>query len=170
MSYRGIEVVQIVATDLDCCIGKNNALPWHIPEDLKHFKKITEGGIVVMGRKTYQSIGKPLPDRSNWVLSNYFLDIPGIQVAHSITEILSKATEEALEKGKNCIFVIGGGQVYRDTLFCTDTIFMTQIQVRVAGDTYYFDPSMRFKTTSIGDQQTSENGSRYRHLIYRKLQ
>ena len=72
MSYNGIKVAHIVATDLKGCIGKEGKMPWHIPADLKRFKELTKGGVVIMGRKTFESLGcKPLPDRLNIILTQF---------------------------------------------------------------------------------------------------
>lgn len=169
MSYKGVSVVQIVATDLNCAIGKNGQLPWHIPEDLKHFKETTTDGIVVMGRKTYDSIGRPLPNRSNWVVSKTGLNIPGVKVCRNISEVLGKAADEALSKGKDHIYIVGGGEVYKDTLFCTDRILLTQVMCRIAGDTFYFDPALMFRTTSIGDWEKSVSGPDFRLIQYSRI-
>lgn len=89
MAFQGLEVVHVVAMDQKQCIGQGNALPWHIPADLKHFKAITQGGVVVMGRKTLESMGRALPNRSNWVITrDVNWSFAGTHVAHSIEAAL----------------------------------------------------------------------------------
>jgi len=92
MSFQGLEVVHVVAMDQQRCIGKNNDLPWHIPADLKHFKEITQGGVVIMGRKTLESMGRALPKRVNWVITrDPDWSFEGTKVAHSIEDALEQA-------------------------------------------------------------------------------
>ena len=101
MAWQGIEVVHVVAMDKNNCIGKGNALPWHISADLKHFKAITQGGVVLMGRKTLESMGRTLPKRVNWVITrDNDWSFEGAKVAHSIEDALSQAAQF-----KNCPFV-----------------------------------------------------------------
>jgi dihydrofolate reductase len=123
----------IVATDLNGAIGKDNQLPWHMPADLKHFKETTLGKPVIMGRKTYESIGRPLPGRINVVVSQTLSkDEYGITVVKSLTEAF-----EALE-GHTEAFVIGGGQLYREALPLATTLYLTKIHTLVGNaDTWF---------------------------------
>ena len=100
----------IVAVAQNGVIGDRNALLWHISEDLKHFKALTSGHPVVMGRKTYESLGRPLPNRTNVVVSRQELEIPGCRVVHSLDEAL------ALFPGDEEVFIIGGAQIYAEAL------------------------------------------------------
>lgn len=117
-------------------IGKDGGLPWHIPEDLKRFRKLTEGHIVVMGRKTYESIlarlGRPLPNRTSVVITRQ-LDY---SVAAGVVRLAS--LEEALRvfAGQD-IFVIGGAQVYKDALPLVDELYITQVRQSPEGDTFF---------------------------------
>ena len=114
-------------------IGKDGDLPWHIPEDLKHFKAVTMGKPIIMGRKTFTSIGKPLPGRTNVVLTrkeDFAAD--GVQVVHSLAEAFSAAQAEAEE-----IMVIGGAQVYEEALPRADRLYLTYVHQTVEGDTYF---------------------------------
>lgn len=83
-----MEIILIAAMADNRVIGNKGQLPWYLPEDLQNFKRLTTGGVVIMGRKTYESIGKPLPNRRNIVLSSQELEFPGIDVSHSIQEML----------------------------------------------------------------------------------
>ncbi len=112
-------------------IGKNNALPWHLPADLKHFKNITMGKPIIMGRKTFESIGKPLPGRQNIILTrdkNYHID--GCTIIHSLDELQS--CTNAAE-----IFVIGGAEIYKQLLPLTQKLYLTFIDTEIDGDSYF---------------------------------
>lgn len=119
-------------------IGKDNHLLWNIPEDLKKFKKITLGHPVIMGQKTYESIGKPLPKRFNIVVSkDRNLNIKGCQVCHSINEAL----EFACKKDDNEIFIIGGGSIYAQTIDKADKLYLTLVEGKYKADTFFPDYS-----------------------------
>jgi len=118
----------IVAASLNNVIGKDNKLLWRQSADLKRFKELTTGKTVVMGRKTYDSIGKPLPNRRNIVITRQSIEIPGCEMVNSL--------EEAL-KLDNEIFIIGGGEIYQKSIILADKIFLTRIHVEVDGDTYF---------------------------------
>ena len=110
-------------------IGRNNALPWHLPADLKRFKALTMGHPVVMGRKTYESIGKPLPGRRNLVITrNRGYSAPGCEVVHSLDAALS-ACRDAPE-----IFIIGGAELYREALPRAQRLEFTEIHAEFEGD------------------------------------
>lgn len=113
-------------------IGREGDLPWHLPEDLKAFKRRTVGHTLVMGRKTFDSIGRPLPRRRSVVLSrNPELEIPGAETAGSL--------EEALERlaGEEEVFVVGGAEVYRRALPKADRLLLTRVHASVEGDTFF---------------------------------
>jgi dihydrofolate reductase len=124
----------IVAMAENRVIGANNTLPWHLPADLRHFRRLTTGHHIIMGRKNYESIGKPLPDRINIVVSrNRGYHAPGCRVVHSLDEGLIAAS------GDTEIFVIGGGQLYRQTLGGADRLYLTLIHGLPEGDTSFPD-------------------------------
>lgn len=128
----------IVAMARSRVIGKDNKMPWHLPEDLKLFKKLTTGNTVIMGRRTYESIGKPLPNRNNIVISRSEIIISGALVCHSLEEALKKAEEY----GKK-IFFIGGAEIYRQALPLTDYLCISWLKQDYQGDAYFpeFDES-----------------------------
>jgi len=110
-------------------IGKNNALPWHLPADLKRFKAITMGHPVVMGRKTYESIGKPLPGRRNLVITrNRDYSAPGCDIVHSLDAAIAAC------RGAQEIFIIGGGELYRESLPRAHRLELTEIRAEFEGD------------------------------------
>lgn len=113
-------------------IGANNALPWHLPEDLKRFRRLTMGHAVIMGRRNYQSIGRPLPERLNIVVTrNRSFHAPGCAVVHS------PAAGFAAAAGAAEVFVIGGAEVYAQTLARADRMYLTLVHARVPGDTRF---------------------------------
>lgn len=123
----------VVAMDKNRVIGKDNQLPWHLPADLAFFKKVTMGKVIVMGRKTYESIGRPLPGRKNIILTknkNYVVD--GCNVIHSIDDIFTLEKTEAEE-----ICVIGGAEIFNEVLTSVDRLYITLIDDEFSGDTYF---------------------------------
>lgn len=121
----------IVAMAKNRVIGKDNDMPWgRLPVDLAHFKRITEGHTVIMGRKTFDSIGKPLPNRKNIVITSKD-SIDGCEVAHSIEQAISLASEEKE------VFIIGGGTIYAKALDIADKFYLTFISMDTEGDTYF---------------------------------
>lgn len=127
-------ISMIVAVDETRAIGKNNQLLWHIPEDLKRFKELTSRHTVIMGENTYYSIGRPLPQRINIVVTlNTDLELPGCIVAHSIDAALAIAREQEPEE----IFVIGGASIYRQFLPMIDRLYLTLVAGKHEADTYF---------------------------------
>lgn len=124
----------IVAIDQNKAIGKDNKLLWHLPNDLKFFKKTTSGHTVIMGRKTFDSIGKPLPNRRNLVISsNKDLKIEGAEVFHSIEEALEHCKQE------NEVFILGGAKIYQQVYPLTQRFFVTQVHHTFDADTFFSD-------------------------------
>ncbi|WP_059105877.1 dihydrofolate reductase [Shouchella shacheensis] len=121
----------VYAMDQERAIGKNNELPWYLPADLRHFKQVTTGHTIVMGRKTYQSIGKPLPNRKNVVLTrdaNFTAE--GVKVIHSKKELLDLASSEEET------FVIGGAELFKLLWDVSDKQYVTVIEHVFDGDTF----------------------------------
>lgn len=142
-------------------IGKKGSLPWYIPDELKRFKQITMGHPIIMGRKTHESIGKVLPGRSNIIIthdSNYLVE--GAVVAHSLEEAIKQARNQP---GNDEIFVIGGGEIYKQALPIANKIYLTYIDKEVAGDTFFPDYSEFKKVVSESDWQDYE-GNKYKFL------
>ena len=126
----------IVAASDNNAIGINNELPWRLPEDLKFFKRTTIGKPVIMGRKTYESLGKPLPGRLNIMLSqNKGVQIPeGVVIAHTIQEAVSIASKEATDE----IFIIGGGKIFEQALPMADRLYMTRVHTIINNADAFF--------------------------------
>jgi len=123
----------IVAFDENHTIGNQGKLIWHCSEDLKYFRKVTTNHIVVMGRKTFESIGKPLPNRINIVLSRSKIDCPGIISMCSIQEVLDYYKEHSEYE----LFIIGGAEIYKQFLDSVDCMYITRIHKTFSGDTYF---------------------------------
>ncbi|MEH0666833.1 type 3 dihydrofolate reductase [Vibrio scophthalmi] len=127
-------ISMIAAMAQDRVIGKDNQMPWHLPADFAWFKRCTMGKPVVMGRKTYQSIGRPLPGRTNIVISrDSSLSIEGVTVVASIEQALAVAGD--VEE----VMIIGGGSIYQHCLAQTDKLYLTFIDAKVEGDTQFPD-------------------------------
>lgn len=136
-----VVVSAIVAMSKNRCIGRDNDLPWHIPEDLKHFKRVTMGKPIIMGRKTFQSIvdslGKPLPGRDNIVISRSGFEAEGAIVCPDLESAIDKAKERAADKGMDEIFIGGGGQIFALALPMTERIYLTEVHRHVDGDAFF---------------------------------
>ena len=138
----------IVAYDKNLAIGKDNTLVWRQSADLKRFKELTTGNTVVMGRKTFESIGKPLPNRRNIVITRQDIQIEGVEIIKSIEEI--KNIEED-------IFIIGGGEIYKSCLIFADRIFATEIDCEIEADTWFVDVDMsEWVVESKSDHKSDE--------------
>lgn len=127
----------IVAAARNGVIGRNNALPWHLPEDLRYFKRITLGKPVVMGRRTFESIGRLLPGRTNIVVTrqpDYVFE--GLQVVASLEQALALAENIALIDGVEELMVIGGAEIYRAALPVAARIYLTEVHADVEGDAF----------------------------------
>ena len=122
----------IVAMSKNRVIGVKNSLPWHISEDLKRFKRLTTGYPIIMGRKTFESIGKPLPERRNIVISrNQNLKVQDIEVVKSIEDALKICSSE------NLIYIIGGEQIYNLAMPYANNIHLTEVNKEVEGDAFF---------------------------------
>ncbi|MFZ5828201.1 MAG: dihydrofolate reductase [Bacillota bacterium] len=122
-------IALVAAMGRNRVIGKDGTMPWHLPAELKHFRRVTRGKVVVMGRKTYESIGEPLKGRTNIVLTRDLdFEAPGCEVAHSV---------EALLHDERPLYVIGGAQLYRQFLPHADLMHLTRIDADFEGDTFF---------------------------------
>jgi dihydrofolate reductase len=156
--------------DQQRCIGKGNDLPWHIPADLKHFKAITQGGVVVMGRKTLESMGRTLPKRVNWVITrDPDWSFEGTKVAYSIEDALSQAVADVQTSEKpESIFIIGGGEIFKQTMNIADRLELTHVELDVQGDEYYPEIPIEFKKVSSEKQQDENTGIVFEFATYTK--
>ena len=170
MSFQNLEVVHVVAMDQKHCIGKGNDLPWHISADLKHFKEITQGGVVVMGRKTLESMGRTLPKRVNWIITrDANWNFEGTKIAHSIEEALEHAVSDVQQSEKpNTIFIIGGGEIFKQTIDIADRLELTHVALDVQGDAHYPSIPAHFEKTISEFHQDEKTGIEFEFATYIK--
>lgn len=156
----------IVAMDLNNGIGIENKLPWHIPQDMKRFKELTTNNVVVMGRKTYESIGKDLPDRKNIVLTSGTIDERSNAITlNNINGVLLFA-KTYKEKGMNT-FIIGGQQVYEQFIDYADRIYLTLIHREYECDTFF--PNISNNQWKLVESHLHQNENVYSFLTYDRL-
>lgn len=129
-----MRIALVVAVARNGVIGRSGALPWRIADDLKWFRRQTIGKPVIMGRKTFDSIGKPLKDRVNIVVSRSTRSIAGVIVARSVDDALAIAAREAARLAAEEVCVIGGGEIYAQCLDRADRIYLTEVDAKVSGD------------------------------------
>ena len=154
----------IVAISKNRVIGDSNKLIWHLPADLKRFKEVTGGHPIVMGRKTYESIGRPLPNRRNIIITrdeNYEVD--GCEVVNSI--------EEALLLTNSDCFIIGGGEIYKQTLHIATQIYLTQVDEDFDGDTTFPElPDSWYVSNKEDFESDEKNPYKYSFIFYEKFE
>ncbi|MFD1777435.1 dihydrofolate reductase [Fredinandcohnia salidurans] len=157
----------LVAMDKNQLIGKDNDLPWRLPADLAYFKRVTMGHPIIMGRKTYDSIGRPLPGRENIIVTrDTSYEAEGCKVIHSIEEIV-KMNEQTDQE----LFVIGGAEIFKEILPHSDRLYITEINEEFKGDTYFsaFD-KVEWKVISEEKGIKNEkNPYDYTFLVYEKI-
>lgn len=157
----------LFAMDKNWLIGKDNKLPWHLPNDLKYFKETTMNKKIVMGRKTFESIGRPLPGRETIVLTkNEKFSCEGCLVFHSINEFLQFAQNNKEEE----MFVIGGAKIFEALLPFADRLYVTEIEGEFEGDTYF--PKIDFSEWKLISQKDGvvdeKNVYPHRFLVYER--
>ena len=154
----------IVAVSSNGVIGDSNKLLWNLPADLKHFKNITTGHPIVMGRKTYESIGRPLPGRRNIIITtNTDFEAKDCEVVNSI--------QEALILTNNDCFIIGGGEIYKQVLHLTEQIYLTLVDKEFTGDTVFPDIPKSFYISSKNDFLADEkNPYNYSFIFYERFE
>jgi dihydrofolate reductase len=160
-------VSSIVATAQNNVIGKDNQIPWYLPADLAYFKRTTLNHHVIMGRNCYESIGKPLPKRTNIVLTrDPFFTASGIVVAHSIEDALGIAYDNGEEEA----FIIGGGEIYRQTADLWDKIYLTQVALMADGDVFFpeIDPSEWVAISHEKHEPDEKNEWAYSFWVYER--
>lgn len=145
----------VVAIAENNAIGKNNELLWRLPNDLKHFKQITSGHTVIMGRKTYDSVGKPLPNRRNIVITRQNIEIPGCEVVASVDEAI------ALCAGEEEVFIVGGAEIYKLAMPQTDRIYLTIVHQSFDADAFF--PQINYKEWE--ETEREDHGTDEKHAI-----
>jgi dihydrofolate reductase len=138
LKMKDPRIALMVAMAQNRCIGINNTLPWHLPQDLRHFKTTTLNKPVIMRRKTFESIGRPLPQRTNIMVTRNLQRVyEGVQTAATVPAAIQLALECAVQTGANEIIVIGGEQIYREALPQVSRIYLTRVHASIEGDAYF---------------------------------
>jgi dihydrofolate reductase len=153
----------IVAAAKNGVIGVNNSLPWHLPEDLKRFKALTMGHHIIMGRKTYESLGRLLPGRATVIVSrNEHYQVEGALVVSSLTQALALCQDDSEA------FLIGGAQMFALGLALADKLYMTEVDIEVEGDVFL--PKIDLTDWAVVENlaHISANGLHYRDLVYQR--
>ncbi len=159
---RTPEIVVIAAMAANRVIGRGNTIPWHVPEDLARFRQLTMGHALVMGRRTYESIGRPLPGRRTVVISrNPRLAVaPGVQLASSLSAAF------ALCRNQKKVFIAGGGEIYRQALPLADRVVLTVLDRPVDGDTFF--PEVDRSLFALASKERLEASEPFTLLEYRR--
>jgi dihydrofolate reductase len=153
-----MKISVIAAMSRNRIIGSDGALPWHLPDDLARFKSITTGHTVIMGRKTFESVGKPLPNRRTIVITrNNDYQCASVFIAHSLDEALDHAARE------DEVFILGGEAVYRIALPRADCLYLTIIHATIEGDTYF--PTLDFDDWKLVEDERYEPDDRHAYAF-----
>jgi len=162
-----VSIIAIVASN--GVIGRDNTLPWHMSTDLKHFKQLTMGHHMIMGRKTWDSIGRrPLPGRPHIIVTRHELAIEGAQVAHSVDEALAVA----VAAGDSEPFICGGAEIYRQSLHLATRMYITQIHAEIEGDALFpeFDDVSEWQLVDREDfEADAKNDYPFSFLTYERI-
>jgi dihydrofolate reductase len=162
-------VSAIVATARHQVIGKDNQIPWYLPADLAFFKRTTLNHYVLMGRNCFRSIGRPLPKRVNIVITrDPFFTAEGVLVAHSIEEALGLA----YDGGETEAFILGGGEIYKESVDLWDKLYLTEVDLEVEGDVFFpvLDPTEWNETWREAHEADAKNEWKYTFRILERIQ
>lgn len=165
-------ISHLVAVSNELVIGVDNDLPWNLKDDLAHFKKYTLNKVIIMGRKTYESIGRPLPNRINYVISRTIKEIDGAHVFNNLEEAMLSAEKHNKNLDiENEIVIIGGGYLFEETLPILNKLVITKVDCSVAGDVYY--PKIDMKNWELISSESyskdSDNDYDFKIEEYKKL-
>ena|SRR5690554_1992734 len=154
----------IAALDQEMAIGKDNDLPWYLPADLRTYRATTMGKAMIMGRRTYESIGCPLPGRTSIIVThNTDLKIPGCIVVHTLDDALTAAKKDSLERGTDEIMIIGGAGIFNELLPRADRLYLTVVHGTFSGDTFF--PGFDANQWQITRSETTPADEKNSHAI-----
>ncbi|OCW55695.1 dihydrofolate reductase [Hoeflea olei] len=164
------KIVLVAALARNRVIGRDGDMPWWLPSDLKHFKAVTLGSPVIMGRKTYLSIGRPLPGRVNIVVSRSGFAADGVEAAGSLGAALDLGRRHAAQTGAGQVCVIGGGEIYAQAMDQADELWLTEVDAEIEGDTVFPEiDSAKWQRLSLSDPVRSEKDSHsVRFAVWRR--
>ncbi len=153
----------IVATAKNRVIGVNNTLPWHLPEDLKRFRALTTGHHIIMGRKTYDSLGRLLPGRTTVIVTrNQAYKVEGAIVVHSLKDAIAACGDDKE------VFLIGGAELYKDGLKLANKLYVTEINAEYEGDAFFPEFNLSEWIAAEAEAYTSSNGLGFRYITYQR--
>ncbi len=153
----------IVATAKNRVIGVNNTLPWHLPEDLKRFRALTTGHHIIMGRKTYDSLGRLLPGRTTVIVTrNQAYKVEGAIVVHSLEDAIAACGDDQE------VFLIGGAELYQDGLKLANKLYITEIDAEYEGDAFFPEFDLSEWNVEAAESYISANGLSFRYLTYQR--
>ena len=159
-------ISHLVAVSNELVIGVDNDLPWNLKDDLAHFKKYTLNKVIIMGRKTYESIGRPLPNRINYVISRTIKEIDGAHVFNNLEEAMLSAEKHNKNLDiENEIVIIGGGYLFEETLPILNKLVITKVDCSVAGDVYYPKINMKNWELISSESYTKDSDNDYNFKI-----
>ena len=167
-----MKLALICAMSENRVIGRDNDLPWHLSEDLKYFKRTTMGSCIIMGRNTWQSIGRALPGRTSIVItSNGLFQAEGAEVVGSLEHAIDRAKTISLNNGAKAAFIIGGAVLYQAALSFADTIHLTRVHAEVEGDTFLheLDESNWIEISRVEYQRDESNGFYYSICVLERI-
>ena len=168
-----VKIAAIVAVTSNGVIGRDNQMPWHLPNDLKYFKETTMGKPVVMGRKTFESIGRPLPGRTNIVVTgNRDYHAKGVEVVYSLGDAIKLARRAAEAEGVKELMIIGGAKLYAEALPLVERLYLTEIKAEIEGDAY-FEVLNLDEWLEAGRQDFAAEGANpynYSFVVYNRVQ
>ena len=164
------KIVLVAAHARNGVIGRDGDMPWRLPSDLKHFKAATLGTPVIMGRKTFLSIGRPLPGRANIVISRSGFSAEGVETVASLEAALDLARSHAARAGANQVSVIGGGKIYALAISLADELLLTEVDADIEGDTVFpaIDSSLWQKVSLSDPVQTEKDSHPVRFAVWRR--
>ncbi|WP_245184547.1 dihydrofolate reductase [Halomonas salinarum] len=166
-----VPVAMIAAMSRNRVIGVDNQLPWYLPEDLKFFKVMTQGKPLVMGRKTFESIGRPLPGRRNIVITrDPDFEHPGVSVCHDLVSALDLADQQAIIDGVEEIMVMGGAQIYAQALSYASRLYLTEVDITLEGDAFFpeFEHASWHQQQAV-DGEPAEGQPAYAFCVYQRI-
>ena len=166
-----IIISHLVALSNNNVIGVNNNLPWKLKTDLAHFKNYTTNKIIIMGRKTFESIGRPLPNRINFIVSKTINEIEGAKVFKSTEDAINHAREVCIDKNLDEIVIIGGGYLFKDTLSITNKLVLSRVDCNIKGDVFYPDFNLKewSKISSENFSKNSDNEYDFSVISYERI-
>ncbi len=161
-----VELALMVARARNQCIGRNNELPWRLPGDLQYFKRVTRGKPVIMGRRTWESLNRALPGRTNIVITRRpDYEAEGGEVVHSLNEALELGTQVAARDEAGEVVVIGGADIFREALTRADRVYVTEVHADVDGDTFFPAMEAGYWREFERDDDAAQPGDEYDYSL-----